>query len=83
MASCSGCDRKWTGVRQAHCSGCHEHFSSPFTFDAHQKRGKCLTPARVRVGGRSLVQKQYKDGPVWVLDMDGVYDAEVESAAVA
>jgi hypothetical protein len=34
-AACGGCDRRWTGSTSAHCTICHEHFSTVANFDAH------------------------------------------------
>jgi hypothetical protein len=48
-ASCDGCGRKWQGLRECHCYGCHLHFTSVTGFDAHRgernkahPRGRCL-----------------------------------------
>lgn len=31
-----GCHRDWTGVREAHCVVCHEHFASNTAADRHE-----------------------------------------------
>lgn len=36
MASCSGCDNTWSGLRMAHCPTCHLTFSTPTNFDRHR-----------------------------------------------
>jgi hypothetical protein len=36
MGYCKRCDRRWTGLRETHCSGCCNHFSSVFAFDKHR-----------------------------------------------
>jgi len=45
---CIVCNSIWTGVTRCHCSGCHKTFSSPSTFDRHQRwsehRLTCLDP---------------------------------------
>lgn len=41
------CDATWTGIAAAHCSGCHETFTSASTFDRHRRGGKCLNPAEL------------------------------------
>ena len=71
--TCRGCDRRWTGLKEAHCSVCHEHFSSPYTFDAHRDRGRCKQPGRVKIGDRKLKKVQRASGPVWSLDLDDIY----------
>lgn len=40
------CGRQWTGTSSAHCSVCHEHFSTVKNFDLHgvNRRG-CPDPA--------------------------------------
>jgi len=44
------CDRKWTGFNQAHCSSCHEHFSTVKNFDLHR-------PGKVRADGTAACGK--------------------------
>jgi hypothetical protein len=33
---CHTCGREWTEPSEAHCAGCHRHFSSDSAFDKHQ-----------------------------------------------
>jgi transposase-like protein len=51
--SCKGCDNTWTGSRQAHCSGCHETFSTENNFDKHRVGHsfplKCASPEVVEM----------------------------------
>lgn len=46
MGQCN-CGRKWTGMRECHCSGCHQQFKSEAAFNKHRPgKGpvrKCLT----------------------------------------
>jgi hypothetical protein len=48
-AGCN-CGRRWTGLAQAHCMSCHEHFSSVTGFDKHRSTGRCTPPTDVRRG---------------------------------
>ncbi len=36
LVTCPHCDRAWTGTVQAHCSVCHEHFSTVANLAAHR-----------------------------------------------
>jgi hypothetical protein len=46
--SCS-CGRQWSGLTQAHCSVCHEHFSRVANFDKHGvRRGGCPHPSKAK-----------------------------------
>ena len=45
--TCGGCPATWTGTRIAHCSGCHETFSTVSNFDTHRVRGVCEDPVEV------------------------------------
>lgn len=48
MVTCSGCDKTWSGLKMAHCSQCHETFSTVGNFDKHRvSHGggtKCVRP---------------------------------------
>jgi hypothetical protein len=56
IASCGGCAAQWSGLERAHCSACHETFSSVTAFTRHRQptrtRGRCLSPLEV---GLSLI----------------------------
>lgn len=41
------CGGRFTGLSTAHCTVCHETFTSPTGFDRHRRYGKCLDPARL------------------------------------
>lgn len=54
--TCS-CGRKWSGLAQAHCTVCHEHFSTVANFDIHgPRRAGCPHP--------STQTRQKQDGTV-------------------
>lgn len=36
MSACEVCHKTWTGSRTAHCTGCHQTFSSESSFSLHQ-----------------------------------------------
>jgi hypothetical protein len=40
---CQDCGRKWTGIREAHCTGCCRQFGGDRAFDLHQRldHGPC------------------------------------------
>ncbi|SNS54676.1 hypothetical protein SAMN04488107_2960 [Geodermatophilus saharensis] len=65
--NCS-CGRLWTGLAQAHCPTCHEHFSSASLFDRHRPRGVCVQPATARrANGEPLFRaSQNRYGTTWV-----------------
>lgn len=62
LIDCS-CGRKWEGLRECHCRGCHAHFRSPEGFDQHLVLGDdgetsvCRNPADIRY--RSGKRKGY------------------------
>lgn len=41
------CGKRWGGSKTAHCSRCHETFTTPSNFDKHQRDRVCLDPALV------------------------------------
>jgi hypothetical protein len=47
MISCTQCGHKWSGLAQAHCKSCHEHFNSVSAFDRHRVRFECCHPESV------------------------------------
>jgi hypothetical protein len=68
--NCPPCDRHWHGLTEAHCAGCHQHFSSVTAFDAHQPRpGGCPDPGSLRDGsGNPLLRLADRaSGPTWVV----------------
>lgn len=67
------CGREWTSLIAAHCSECHEHFSSGQGFDAHRMYGKCRQPGKLK-GWRLMRREKRADGPVWVLIGDPEMD---------
>lgn len=38
------CSARWTGLSAAHCSACHETFTSVSAFDLHRRKAVCLSP---------------------------------------
>lgn len=44
MSCTSACPRIPTAISVAHCSACHETFSTAGNFDKHRRGGKCLLP---------------------------------------
>lgn len=69
---CSACERFWTGTVQAHCTVCHQHFSTANVFDMHRRgRGDdrdCVYPGDVTnaAGVPRMRQVQSKHGMTWV-----------------
>lgn len=68
LTTCPGCGRQWTGVRQLHCSACHEHFTVVRNFDKHldvdhnrEPSVQCRPP-----GSCGLVTRDTSRGPVWL-----------------
>ncbi len=94
LVSCPSCSREWTGTVQAHCTICHEHFSTVANFDTHRpgprrKDGtpSCGKPAditrRKRDGSVVPMLKSVSTvhGPLWVSWSDDVrHDAEEEAS---
>ena len=58
---CHGCGRRWAGLAECHCAGCHQHFSSVSAFDLHRVSGECIDPA----GHSRLVVRSGPHGVVW------------------
>lgn len=58
-----GCGRRWTGFKTAHCTGCHETFTTVANFDRH------------RAGPHSDVNPRYCRPPqdVGLVDAGRVY----------
>lgn len=76
MYSCSGCDNKWGGLAQAHCSVCHELFSGVTAFDRHRSRGHCLDPRKMKNTDDELIFELRTNGvaPVWAFPTDVDYN---------
>lgn len=67
IAQCK-CGRKWSGTVSAHCTVCHEHFSTVRNFDLHEPDRKgCKHP--------STKTRKKQDGTVVPLlkAVEGVY----------
>jgi hypothetical protein len=56
---CARCESRWDGLRTAHCSACHETFTTPGVFDKHRRDGNCLPPQEA---GLVLTRRAY---PCW------------------
>jgi hypothetical protein len=41
---CARCTSRWAGLNTAHCTACHETFTTPGIFDKHRRGSKCLPP---------------------------------------
>lgn len=77
------CGRHWSGLSQAHCTVCHEHFSSVAGFDRHRTTGRCVPPSNVtRRDGRPHFKADHnRFGTTWVEDDPrGHYRTRPESA---
>jgi hypothetical protein len=68
---CQDCGRQWTGHAEAHCAGCHHHFTSDEGFDLHlappNSADDCYPPAGLkRKNGSPLLETvERKHGPAW------------------
>ena len=62
---CRKCGDKWSGLRRAHCTGCHKTFNSLGGFDKHRKDFKCLDP-----GDLGMVMS---DDGIWSSPMSETY----------
>ena len=76
MYSCGGCENRWGGLAQAHCSQCHQLFSGITSFDRHRRNGKCLDPAKIKNADGELVLELRTNGvtPVWAFPTDIDYN---------
>lgn len=65
IASCGGCDATWTGSAAAHCSACHQTFSSGTLFNRHRsiagEHGRCYRPG-VLIGRSGDPLCEFRDG---------------------
>ncbi|MBX6390310.1 MAG: hypothetical protein IRZ08_15170 [Frankia sp.] len=55
VASCGGCDLRWTEEPAAHCRGCHGHFADVAGFDEHL--ATCPTYIPIAPPSRSRARK--------------------------
>jgi hypothetical protein len=64
LGYCHDCKRRWSGLAEAHCAACCQHFTSDSAFDMHQRLtktgSKCLPPSAV-----GLVIKKRTSGDLW------------------
>lgn len=69
---CRGCHRTWTGLKEAHCTACHELFGSVSTSDLHDPGMVCKPPGNLRRidGTPALRPRQRASGIVWVSNSD-------------
>ena len=63
-SSCRTCGRKWTGMKECHCTACHRHFSTVRNFDAHMKRGRCVDPLTLHQRSSSRPLYAIKQSPL-------------------
>jgi hypothetical protein len=71
---CQDCGRQWTAAREAHCAGCHRHFSSDSAFDMHQRldHGPCAThPKNRRQPHRVCYAQSIRLDPATLIKADG------------
>lgn len=60
------CDGKYRGLNTAHCSVCHETFTSPSGFDIHRRYNKCVDPAEMLDKNKNPVfQPAGREYPCW------------------
>lgn len=73
MAICH-CGREWVSLVQAHCSVCHEHFSTVDNFDRHVPSYKgCKDPAKIkkRSGEPYFKAVESRFGITWAREVQG------------
>lgn len=69
---CRDCHRSWTALKEAHCTACHEHFSTDAHAQSHRgPNGSCRHPSAVlrttAQGNRPRLRLVDRGtGPVWV-----------------
>ncbi|GLZ81426.1 hypothetical protein Afil01_62330 [Actinorhabdospora filicis] len=50
MTTCTDCSASWSGMRAAHCAGCHQTFATVADFDYHRsgrRSAPCDAPAAI------------------------------------
>jgi hypothetical protein len=69
LGYCRGCQRHWASRAEAHCSNCHDQFSSTGVFDMHMRAGGDCIPAKhvrhAKTGDQLLEPVQRAYGKVW------------------
>lgn len=63
--SCSGCTRRWTSLRLAHCANCHRSFSGAWTFDVHRHMGSTDNERGVCIDPEEITSLELRDDKVW------------------
>ena len=73
-ARCRGCGLWWSGTNTAHCSRCHQTFTTVWGFDAHRIGGDddrvCVNPALIRDGGEPLRLVERGGAQAWARPID-------------
>lgn len=67
---CRGCHRSWRGVKEAHCTVCHEHFTSAEAADYQWERSGHVHPSSCQRGrglGPRYVSEETEFGTIWSL----------------
>ncbi|MHA7703421.1 FDXHR family putative zinc-binding protein [Mycobacterium sp. ML4] len=65
---CASCGAWWTGLAAAHCSGCHQSFTSVGAFDRHRKGFECCDPETLRTeSGEPAFVVADRSWPGWSL----------------
>ena len=71
-AGCSGCTRRWTSPKEAHCQACHEQFGTHSLADQHHglpftQAQFCKEPSVVlsKKGARVFRASDEPEGVVW------------------
>jgi hypothetical protein len=77
------CGGRFTGLRTAHCTVCHQTWTSPAGFDRHRRYGKCLTPDTMRdKAGYLIWHNVFQDAgrayPCWSFTGDGRFTEDDE-----
>lgn len=62
LNTCGGCATRWSGTVEAHCSACHESFSTPENFDKHHPRRTAA--GKVACGIPATMTRTKTDGTV-------------------
>lgn len=68
---CAGCHRSWRGVKEAHCTVCHEQFASNEAAAKHWVNDRHVDPSKVKgVNGKPrfcISDQESEFGTVWTL----------------
>ena len=68
------CGRTWNTHGEAHCAGCHEHFTSDSGFDAHRRNDQCHNPKTLRTPRskkKVFASTERASGQAWKLATEG------------